>query len=442
MQEQLITALGPDDPDDGDEGRRQRGIAIAVLHEHNIMPGRHGYTVPSQSGHGAYVVNVEPGLLYCDCADFQERQQPCKHVYAVLAVRRRDERLSAEPPKPEQPVAGRMSSRQWRQYNTAQVNEGDLFARLLRDLCDTVEQPPQTIGRPRMLLADMLYGMGLKVYSTLSTRRAMSVMGAAVAAGRMDREPSYSVTIKYFERPDVTPILRELIQRSALPLRDLEVDFAQDSSGFASTAYNRWFDHKWGKASGSKKQVKWAKLHIMCGVQTNIVTVADATPAQSADSPYMPDFVRATAENFHIREVSGDMAYSSRANLHAVADAGGTAYIPFKTGAVAVQKRKGRPDPRRRDALWEQMYHLFSLNLAEFNRHYHKRSNVETCFHMMKAKFGDKVRAKTDTAMVNEVLMKTLCHNVCVLIRAMYTLRITPVFDDSPDEAAGVASAA
>ena len=214
MQQELITALGPNDPDDGDQGRRQRGLAIAHLHQHNIMPDRYGYRVPSQSGNGAYVVNVEPGLLYCDCTDFQERQQPCKHVYAVLAVRRRDERLSAEPPKPEQPVAGRMSSRQWRQYNTAQVNEGDLFARLLRDLCDTVEQPPQTLGRPRMLLSDMLYGMGLKVYSTLSTRRAMSVMGAAVAAGRMDREPSYSVTIKYFERPDVTPVLRALIQRS------------------------------------------------------------------------------------------------------------------------------------------------------------------------------------------------------------------------------------
>ena len=248
MRQELITAMGPDDPDDGDEGRRQLGLAIAHLHQHNIMPDRYGYKVPSQSGHGAYVVNVEPGLLYCDCADFQERQRPCKHVYAVQALIRRDERLSNPPEPPAPPVAVRMSSRQWRQYNTAQVNEGDLFARLLRDLCDTVEQPPQTIGRPRMLLADMLYGMGLKVYSTLSTRRAMSVMGAAVAAGRMDREPSYSVTIKYFERPDVTPILRELIQRSALPLRDLEVDFAQDSSGFASTAYNRWFDHKWGKA--------------------------------------------------------------------------------------------------------------------------------------------------------------------------------------------------
>ena len=35
-----------------------------------------------------------------------------------------------------------------------------------------------------------------------------------------------------------------------------------------------------------------------------------------------------------------------------------------------------------------------TLNETEFNRHYHKRSNVETVFHMVKAKFGDKVRPR------------------------------------------------
>ena len=30
---------------------------------------------------------------------------------------------------------------------------------------------------------------------------------------------------------------------------------------------------------------------------------------------------------------------------------------------------------------------------------------------MIKAKFGDKVRSKTDTAQVYEALMKVLCHN-------------------------------
>ena len=33
---------------------------------------------------------------------------------------------------------------------------------------------------------------------------------------------------------------------------------------------------------------------------------------------------------------------------------------------------------------------------------YHKRSNVETTISMIKAKFGDSLRSKTDTAMVNE----------------------------------------
>ncbi len=413
--DKLITALGPNDSDDGEQGRQQRGLAIAVL-EQNIRPDKFGYKVPSQSGNGVYLVNLEHGP-YCTCPDFEKRVRACKHVFAVEALLQRGEQL--DDPKPEALVE--RVTQPWAAYNAAQVNEGDLFATLLRDLCDTVPQPPQANGRPRLPLSDMLYGMGLKVYSTLSTRRAMSEIRGAVAMGRMCREPSFSTPIRYFERPEVTPVLRELIQLSALPLRDLEINFAQDSSGFASTSYNRWFDHKWG---GSKKETKWVKVHLMCGVQTNIVTVADATASQSADSPYLPDFVRITAEHFRINEVSADMAYSSRKNLHAIVDAGGTPFIPFKTGSVAVQKGK-----RSRDSLWEQMYHHFTLREADFNRHYHKRSNVETVFHMIKAKFGDKVRAKTDTAQVNEVLMKVLCHNVCVLIRAMYALGITPVFD-------------
>jgi len=47
---------------------------------------------------------------------------------------------------------------------------------------------------------------------------------------------------------------------------------------------------------------------------------------------------------------------------------------------------------------------------------------------MMKRKFGDSVRSKSDTAMVNEVLCKVLCHNLCVLIAEWYELGIEPDF--------------
>jgi hypothetical protein len=49
---------------------------------------------------------------------------------------------------------------------------------------------------------------------------------------------------------------------------------------------------------------------------------------------------------------------------------------------------------------------------------------------MMQAKFGASVRSKGDTAQVNEVLCKVLCHNICCVIQSMYELGIEPGFVD------------
>jgi transposase len=76
------------------------------------------------------------------------------------------------------------------------------------------------------------------------------------------------------------------------------------------------------------------------------------------------------------------------------------------------------------------MHAYFTLNRDEFLRHYHCRSNVESTFSMVKRKFGDAVRSKTDTAIKNEVLAKILCHNVVVAIHEMHELGIDPTFGD------------
>ena len=43
---------------------------------------------------------------------------------------------------------------------------------------------------------------------------------------------------------------------------------------------------------------------------------------------------------------------------------------------------------------------------------------------MIKSKFGDAVRSKTETAMRNEVYGKLICHNLYCLIMAMHRLDI------------------
>jgi transposase len=103
--------------------------------------------------------------------------------------------------------------------------------------------------------------------------------------------------------------------------------------------------------------------------------------------------VNTTAAHFDMREVSADKGYSSVNNTNVIASHGATPYIAFKSihsGAAG--------------GLWEKMFHYFAFNRQEFLLHYHKRSNVESTFSMIKAKFRDHVRSKTDIAMQNEVL--------------------------------------
>ena len=72
--------------------------------------------------------------------------------------------------------------------------------------------------------------------------------------------------------------------------------------------------------------------------------------------------------------------------------------------------------------------------------HYHKRSNIETAFSMIKGKFGSALRSKSDTGQINEALCKVLAHNVCVLIHAMHALNIHPIFSAETQAAPKMAS--
>src|SRR4051812_39861306 len=75
-----------------------------------------------------------------------------------------------------------------------------------------------------------------------------------------------------------------------------------------------------------------------------------------------------------------------------------------------------------------RMFHLYQFNRDEYLKHYHKRSDVESTISMIKAKFGDHVRSKTDRAMANEMLCKVFCHNIYCLIQSYYELGIIPTF--------------
>lgn len=298
----------------------------------------------------------------------------------------------------------------WRAYNKAQTSEKEHFLKLLHALCAGVAEPVQKRGRPRMPINDAIFSACFKVYSTYSARRFMSDLRDAETKGYIQKTPHFNSIYNHLENPALTPILQSLIVQSSLPLAAIETDFAADSSGFTASQLNYWREHKYGK----RQEHDWVKTHIMCGVKTNIVTAVEILDRHTNDTVPFPDLVDKTAESFTIKEVSADKAYSTGYNHKVVDEYGGLSFIAFKSNAKA-----GKVND-----VWKKMFHYFQFNEAEFMARYHKRSNVESTFSMIKAKFGGYVRSKTETAMKNEALCKIICHNVCVLIQESHELGI------------------
>lgn len=393
--------------------REERGLVIAALcrlrHEKGV------WVVPSQTGERTYRVSVPAQT--CTCPDHQEGGHKCKHIYAAEFTQRRDVAPDGTVTETNTITFTEKKTykQNWTAYNTAQSVEKDRFQELLFDLTRGVEEPRRTcVGRKPHTYRDSVFAMAFKVYSTFSSRRFASDLRAALARGFLSRTVPGLKVPAFFENPVFTPILKSLVAHSALPLRSVETAFAIDSSGFASSRFERWYDHKYG---GERKQCVWVKTHIACGVKTNVVTAVRILDKDAADSPQFAPLVRETATGFSIGEVSADKAYASVENFEAVADCGGTGFLAFKANATG-----------KAGGMYEKMFHYFQFNRDDYMARYHKRSNVESTFSMIKRKFGDAVRSRSDTAMVNEVLCKLLCHNICVLIQEQHELGIESVF--------------
>jgi transposase len=216
----------------------------------------------------------------------------------------------------------------------------------------------------------------------------------------------------------LTRFLRQLVIESSLPLRKVETIFAIDSTGFSTCRFARWVDRRYGRREVKEKRV-WLKVHVMCGVLTNIITAVEVTGPTANDSPYFKVLLETTLRNFRVKQILGDKAYSALKNL-LLAWQKKVPVIPFKSNARAQHQSK--------DPLWTRLYHFYSLNAEWFEKRYHKRSNVESTFSMIKRKFDSQLRSRVKTAQVNEALCKVLCHNLCVIIHCMYGMGIKPEF--------------
>lgn len=302
----------------------------------------------------------------------------------------------------------------WTDYNKSQMKEKSIFVELLRELCNLIEQPQHDKGRKPVDYSDMIYSLALKTYLTFSSRRVHSDLKLAVKTGTIEKPFHFNTLLKYLENRDLKYILTKLIEISALPFKHAELDFAIDATGFGTSRYVLWKDIR---NSGKEKVRLFRKAHCVYGVKTNIITSVNITEGYVHDSTQFAPLIKRTADNFEIRDIYADKAYSSKANLNLVVELGGFPYIPFKSNATRSHSSNSR--------VWRQVFDYFNRSPRSFNLHYHQRSNAESGFSMIKRRFGNNVRCKKEVSQDNEILLKILCHNLCVLIQEIFMNNIT-----------------
>jgi transposase len=400
------------------EVRKQRGMEIAQTMQ-ILKRGKGGYVVPSQSGHGAYLVRYKNHKPICECPDFEKRNIfgiVCKHCWAVELTIKKE--IDANGTTTITKTMKVTYPQDWKNYDLANTNQKDIFQSLLFDLCKIIpKMPSKATGRPRLSISDMVFTSALKVYTNFSLRRFMCDVKEAHERGYIKQVPHYTLPSKYMQKPEMTTILQDLILMSALPLKSVETSFSIDASGISPSKFSRWFDKKY-KAVRDRKI--WYKLHLVNGNATHIISSCKITTQHVHDTLMLEELTKVTHENFDMQELCADKGYLSQPNLEHLNRLGVAAYIPFKSNTIA--------DNEKKSEIWRNAYNYFVFNQSAFLAKYHQRSNSETVFHMVKSKFGYSVRSKNDTACINEILLKVLCHNICVLISEMYELGIQPEF--------------
>ena len=397
-----------------------RGLDIA--NRYTLKQENGFWLVPSSSGKSErYKVCLKSQK--CTCPDHEIRRQKCKHIFAAEYYFENDflkELTSEEIEIPQTYVPPRKTYPQvWSAYNKAQTTEKATFQSLLAELCNVAGEPAQYNGRPRLPLEDIIFACVYKVYSTFSLRRFTTDLSEAQNKGFISKTPNHKSVSRYFGMEMLTPYLKMLIEESSLPLVEIEKNFAVDASGLSTSLGFTWLHAKYTEPRLINKK-DWLKIHICTGVKTNIISAVEVTERHEHDTNYFEPLVEATVKNFEMEEISADKAYLSKANLQTAVENNAVPFIAWKSNSKATNKDGNH--------LWNKLYHYYALNQEKFFEHYHQRSNVESTFSMIKAKFGGSLRSKSRTAQINEALCKILAHNICVLIQSMCELGIKPEF--------------
>lgn len=254
-------------------------------------------------------------------------------------------------------------------------------------------------------------------FPNLSLRRARGFLLLLKKFGVINSDISCFKTLSnYRENNSLQKILDKLIEESSKPLSVIEHDFATDATGIRTKLFSTWYSLRCKKEIRKRDHLT---IHITTGVKSNIVTALNVETKSGNDNEIFREHVDKTAKSFNAEEFSGDGKYWCKENCKKVHEAGAKPY--FKVWKNWSGRSRG-------GFYWKEMNLEFQKNPEEYEKHYHKRSNVESTNMSKKMLHGNAVYSRLPSARINEETLRWINHNINVLNKAKHQWKINPKF--------------
>ena len=328
-----------------------------------------------------------------------------------------------EPEIPQVTKPKKIYGQNWAVYNKAQSNEKIMFHEYLSLFQSQLSYPYRCnkTGRPPLQIPEIIKLCASKVFTNHSLRRSNSDITIINSAGLIDKTAHYNTICKYLNSQDITPHLEELNRLIAKEFIGIETIFSPDASGFSTRRYRKWFDFK------GKKPKDFVKLHVVIGVESNIIISSRITDTSVGDSTCFEGLIKDVNDmGFKIERVCADAGYLSLKNSEIVGAYGGKPFIKLKKNTSSHIKGS-----KYHAEHWRNMVMMGKFHPEEFKKGYSVRNNVESTFSAIKSKFLDTLYSKNPIAQKNELLLRILCHNIGIFGRYVLEGKIVPIFCDS-----------
>lgn len=293
--------------------------------------------------------------------------------------------------------------------------ERALFIATCSDFIDnTVKRVHSFEGRPTTDYPDILKCLLIQSWNGLSYRRVASDLLIVKTFGLIFDIPKKSTLCKYMSNPALTAELEHLIQESAFPFLNTDHTLIVDSTWFALKMYSGGHNRK-PTAEGDKKAnipplEKCKKLHIGCLATSKIIAFAKASPGTANDSPFFKDIISTVCTNgFMISKCLADAGYMSKDNYALCQE--------LNVKQVFIDFRSNVTGKHPKSKAFRDAFNLYTNQPDVWHEDYRYRVLIESVFSVIKRKFLNWLRTKSETAQYNEMLLKVLCYNLTILVR-------------------------